>query len=401
MKVVVIGGGASGIIASLKASENADVTLIEGNNKIGKKILITGNGKCNFWNNSICINKYNSNNINFLENILTRKDKVYNYLTNILGITPFEKNGYIYPYSKTASSIVETLDRELKKRNVAILYGLKVTKIEIEDSSKIKLYLSDDTTIKADKIIIATGSKAASKTGSDGSGYDLLKELGVDIIPVSPSLVPLKISDSEKSLWGGVRCDVKLTVTKDNIPIKEELGEIQLTDYGISGIVTFNISSIVSKYLLEHNNFNVSIDFLKEVKDVAQFLEEKNTSMKASSLEELLETIFNYKLLQALLRRANLKKEASLKNLKQDEKERLIAAIKTFEITVTDTEDYEKAQVCRGGVSLNEIDNSFSLKKYKNIKVIGEVLDVDGDCGGYNLAFAFISGYIAGDEIND
>lgn len=401
MKVVVIGGGASGIIASLKASENADVTLIEGNNKIGKKILITGNGKCNFWNNSICINKYNSNNINFLENILTRKDKVYNYLTNILGITPFEKNGYIYPYSKTASSIVETLDRELKKRNVDILYGLKVTKIEIEDSSKIKLYLSDDTTIKADKIIIATGSKAASKTGSDGSGYDLLKELGVDIIPVSPSLVPLKISDSEKSLWGGVRCDVKLTVSKDNIPIKEELGEIQLTDYGISGIVTFNISSIVSKYLLEHNNFNVSIDFLKEVKDVAQFLEEKNTSMKASSLEELLETIFNYKLLQALLRRANLKKDDSLKNLKQDEKERLIAAIKNFEITVTGTEDYEKAQVCRGGVSLNEIDNSFSLKKYKNIKVIGEVLDVDGDCGGYNLAFAFISGYIAGDEIND
>lgn len=401
MKVVVIGGGASGTIASLKASEHADVTLIEGNNKIGKKILITGNGKCNFWNKSIYINKYNSNNISFLENILTRKDEVYNYLTNTLGITPIDKNGYIYPYSKTASSITETLDRELKKRNIDILYGLKVTKIEIEDNSKIKLHLSDNTTMKADKIIIATGSKAASKTGSDGSGYNLLKALGVDIIPVSPSLVPLKISDNEKSLWGGVRCDVKLTVSKDNIPIKEELGEIQLTDYGISGIVTFNISSVVSKYLLEHNNFNVSIDFLKEIKDVAKFLEEKNTGMEASSLEELLETIFNYKLLQALLRRAGLKKEDSWKNLKQDDKERLIAAIKNFEITVTDTEDYEKAQVCRGGVSLSEIDNSFSLKKYKNIKVIGEVLDVDGDCGGYNLAFAFISGYIAGDEIND
>lgn len=401
MKVVVIGGGASGTIASLKASEHADVTLIEGNNKIGKKILITGNGKCNFWNKSIYINKYNSNNISFLENILAKKDEVYSYLTGTLGITPIEKNGYIYPYSKTASSIIETLNRELKKRNVDILYGLKVTKIEIEDSSKIKLHLSDNTTMKPDKIIIATGSKAASKTGSDGSGYNLLKALGVDIIPVSPSLVPLKISGNEKSLWGGVRCDVKLTVTKDNILIKEELGEIQLTDYGISGIVTFNISSVVSKYLLEHNNFNVSIDFLKEIKDVAKFLEEKNTGMEASSLEELLETIFNYKLLQALLRRAGLKKEDSWKNLKQDDKERLIAAIKNFEITVTDTEDYEKAQVCRGGVSLSEIDNSFSLKKYKNIKVIGEVLDVDGDCGGYNLAFAFISGYIAGDEIND
>lgn len=401
MKVVVIGGGASGTIASLKASEHADVTLIEGNNKIGKKILITGNGKCNFWNKSIYINKYNSNNISFLENILAKKDEVYSYLTGTLGITPIEKNGYIYPYSKTASSIIETLNRELKKRNVDILYGLKVTKIEIEDSSKIKLYLSDDTTIKADKIIIATGSKAASKTGSDGSGYNLLKALGVDIIPVSPSLVPLKISDNEKSLWGGVRCDVKLTVSKDNIPIKEELGEIQLTDYGISGIVTFNISSVVSKFLLEHNNFNVSIDFLKEIKDVAKFLEEKNTSMSASTLEELLETIFNYKLLQALLRRANLKKEENWKDLNQGDKERLIDTIKKFEIAVIDTEDYEKAQVCRGGVSLAEIDNSFSLKKYKNIKVIGEVLDVDGDCGGYNLAFAFISGYIAGDEIND
>lgn len=400
MKVVVIGGGASGILAALKASEHADVTLIERNNKIAKKILITGNGKCNFWNKEIDTSKYNSSNIEVLEGILQRKDEVYKYLTENLGITPIEKNGYIYPYSKTASSIEETFNRELKKKNISILYDLKVTDLKTNDPD-VQVYLSDNTHIKADKVIIATGSKAASKTGSDGSGYDLLSSLGESIVTISPALVPLKISDEEKNIWGGIRTDVKLTIKDNTKIIKEEFGEIQLTDYGISGIVTFNISSVISKGILNNKKLDVIIDFLPKIDNLSDFLENKNKLMQASSLEELLETLFNYKLMSALLKRANLNKNLKWNNLSKEEKEYLIDAIKYFKINVIATEDYEKAQVCRGGLSLQEVDDKMSLRSNNNIKVVGELLDVDGICGGYNLAFAFITGYIAGDEIND
>lgn len=400
MKVVVIGGGASGILAALKASEHADVTLIERNNKIGKKILITGNGKCNFWNKEIDTSKYNSSNIEVLEGILQRKDEVYKYLTENLGITPIEKNGYIYPYSKTASSIEETFTRELKKKNISILYDLKVTDLKTNDPD-VQVYLSDNTIINADKVIIATGSKSASKTGSDGSGYDLLSSLGESIVTISPALVPLKISDEEKNIWGGIRTDVKLTIKDNTKIIKEEFGEIQLTDYGISGIVTFNISSVISKGILNNKKLDVIIDFLPKIDNLSDFLENKNKLMQASSLEELLETLFNYKLMSALLKRANLNKNLKWNNLFKEEKEYLIDAIKCFKINVIATEDYEKAQVCRGGLSLQEVDDKMSLRSNNNIKVVGELLDVDGICGGYNLAFAFITGYIAGDEIND
>lgn len=400
MKVVVIGGGASGILAALKASEHADVTLIERNNKIGKKILITGNGKCNFWNKEIDTSKYNSSNIEVLEGILQRKDEVYKYLTENLGITPIEKNGYIYPYSKTASSIEETFTRELKKKNISILYDLRVTDLKTNESD-VQVYLSDNTHIKADKVIIATGSKAASKTGSDGSGYDLLSSLGESIVTISPALVPLKISDEEKNFWSGIRTDVKLTIKDNTKIVKEEFGEIQLTDYGISGIVTFNISSVISKGILNNEKLDVIIDFLPKIDNLSDFLENKNKLMQASSLDELLETLFNYKLMSALLKRANLNKSLKWNNLSREEKGYLINAIKCFKINVIATEDYEKAQVCRGGLSLQEVDDKMSLRSNNNIKVVGELLDVDGICGGYNLAFAFITGYIAGDEIND
>ncbi len=400
MKVVVIGGGASGLIAAIKASEYADVTIIDGNNKLGKKILITGNGRCNFWNESINISKYNKEASSFLKEILKSKDEVYDFLTKKIGITPISKDGYIYPYSKTASSVLSSLMNEVKKNNINILYDLKVTNVRIEESY-ITLVLSDNTTLRADKIIVATGSKAASKTGSDGSGYEILKNLGIKIDEVTPSLVPLFISDDVKHLWSGVRANARVSFYEGSSLIKDEIGEIQLTENGISGIVTFNISGLVSSYLSSNKDFSVIIDFLPEIDDVRSFLDSKGEQMNSNNLEELFETIFNYKLLSGILRRANLKKDDSWNNLNDNEKNILIDAIKRFKVNVVGTDSFDKAQVCHGGVSLDEIDYTFSLKKYNNIKVIGEILNVDGDCGGYNLAFAFISGYIGGSSIHD
>lgn len=400
MKVVVIGGGASGLIAAIKASEYADVTIIDGNNKLGKKILITGNGRCNFWNESINISKYNKEASSFLNEILKSKDEVYDFLIKKLGITPISKDGYIYPYSKTAASVLSSLMNEVKKRNINILYDLKVTSIKIEESY-ITLTLSDNTTLRVDKVIVATGSKAASKTGSDGSGYELLKNLGIKIDEVTPSLVPLFIRDDVKHFWSGVRANARVSFYEGSSLVKEEIGEIQLTENGISGIVTFNISGLASSYLSSNKDFSVIIDFLPEVDDARSFLDNKSEEMNSNNLEELFETIFNYKLLSGILRRANLKKDDSWNNLNDNEKNILIDAIKRFKVNVVGTDSFDKAQICHGGVSLDEIDYTFSLKKYNNIKVVGEILNVDGDCGGYNLAFAFISGYIGGSSIHD
>ena len=400
MKVIVIGGGASGIIAAIKASEVSDVTIIEGNSKIGKKILVTGNGRSNFWNESISERNYNEESHEFLKDILPIKNEVYNFLTNSLGITPTNKNGYIYPRSKTASSITTVLEKRLKRNNIEIIYNLKVTKIANENNN-IKIELSDNTTMTCDKLIIATGGKAASKTGSDGSGYNLLKELDIEVTPVLPALVPLIINDKTRLDWSGVRTDAKLSVYENNKIIKEELGELQLTNTGISGIVTFNISGLIASLLENKKQFEVYIDFLPEIEDISTFLDEKNKNANPENIEELLETMINYKLLNSLISNCRINKNQKWTELSQEDKKKLISTLKKYKINISSTEDFEKAQVTRGGVCLNEITSNFSLKKYTNIKVIWETLNVDGICGGYNLAFAFISGYIAGSSIND
>lgn len=397
-KVVVIGAGASGIIAALRASKNNEVIIIEGNDKIGKKILITGNGKCNFWNEEINTSKYNTDNINILDNILKSKDTVYNYLTCDLGIYPYNKSGYIYPASQIATSINETFKRDLDKNNVQILYNLKVVEI-IPNQSNIELTLSDNTKIIADKVIIATGSKAAPKTGSDGSGYELLSKLGLEINKVRPALVPLISNDKFVSEWANIRTNVKLKVKGDDKIIKEEVGEIQLTEYGISGIVTFNISSIISKSLINNKSANILIDFFPFSDNLLDTINNKNELMGNPSIESLLETMFHYKLIHIFLKLANIDKNSKWDSVK--DKTILINIIKNFNLNIIGTKDYDQAQVCRGGLSLNEINENFKLKKYNNISVVGELLDVDGICGGYNLAFAFISGYLAGEHIDD
>lgn len=400
MKVIVIGGGASGIIAAIKASEVSDVTIIEGNSKIGKKILVTGSGRSNFWNESISEKNYNEESHELLKEILPIKDEVFNFLTNSLGITPTNKNGYLYPRSKTASSITTVLEKRIKRNNIEVIYNLKVTKITTENNN-IKIELSDNTTMTCDKLIIATGGKAASKTGSDGSGYNLLKELDIEVTPVLPALVPLIINDKTRLDWSGVRTDAKLSVYENNKIIKEELGELQLTNTGISGIVTFNISGLIASLLENKKQFEVYIDFLPEIEDISTFLDEKNKNANPENIEELLETMINYKLLNSLISNCRINKNQKWTELSQEDKKKLISTLKKYKINISSTEDFEKAQVTRGGVCLNEITSNFSLKKYPNIKVIGEILNIDGICGGYNLAFAFISGYIAGSSIND
>lgn len=397
-KIIIIGAGPSGIIAALQAVKKHEVILLERNEQCGKKILLTGNGKCNYWNEKIDVTKYQTDDVNILEKILdkTNQENVFEYLESI-GIYPRVKNGYYYPYSNQASSIRKILLSELKRQKIEIITDFKVENIYYENK-KFLITSNHGKVLQADKIILATGSKATPKTGSDGSGYILASKLGHTVNTVTPALSPLIAKENFLKDWNGVRAEVKISLYINDKKIKEETGEIQLTNYGISGICTFNISGIVSKNLKLNNDVYVKINFFPYFNsDFYNFLEIRNKKMKDHTIEELLESIINYKLMFVLLKKANINKSDKWDDLSKKEKMKLCNTIEAFKLKIYDTADFDKAQVCTGGISLKEINsNTMESKIVPNLFLVGELLDVDGNCGGFNLAFAWISGYLAG-----
>ena len=394
-KVVVIGAGASGIIAALRASNNNEVILIDGNSQCGKKLLITGNGKCNFWNEDINIKNYFTDDINKLAKVLEKDSEVLNYLYS-LGIYPKIKNGYYYPLSGLAASIREIFSKEIEKRNIKTIYNTKVLNV-IKNIDKFIIETINEKVI-CDKVIIATGSCAFPKTGSDGFGYDLAKSFGHNINPVLPSLTSLKTNEIVKE-WAGVRTDAKISLYVNDKLIKEENGEIQLIEDGISGICTFNISGLVAKSLYNKKKVFVKINFVPEIANFYKFFDNRNKELPNRTIEELLESILNYKLTNVILKKTKVKKGSYWNNLNEEEKQTLINNINNFELNISNTNSFNQAQVCTGGIPLNEVNENMESIYIKNLYFTGELLDVDGKCGGFNLAFAFITGYIAGDNI--
>lgn len=395
-KVVVIGAGASGIIAALKASERHDVILVDGNASIGKKILLTGNGRCNYWNEDIDIKNYHTDNKLALDNILCKKNEVLLYLKELC-IFPKIKNGYYYPYSNQASSIREIFARAIELSTVEFIPNFKVNNIDKLDN--IFIVSSNDTQIKCDKVIIATGSLAYPKTGTDGLGLIFAESFGHTINPVTPALTKLISRDSLVKSCENVRCDARLTLIIDDQNRESEEGELQITKNGISGIVTYNISSEASRALYNNNNVYVSINFLPRINDFYNWFNELNEAIPNKTLEEMFESLFNYKLMYKILDKADLRPENRWKKLTTQEKIALANAIENYKIRIVDTDSFDNAQVATGGVSLDEIKPTMESEKIKNLYMVGELLDVDGKCGGFNLAFAFISGYIAGENI--
>ena len=300
MKIVVIGAGASGIIASLIASTNNEVTLLDRNDKVGKKILLTGNGRCNYWNSDISIDKYNTDSCEKLTKILECKEKVLTYLTN-LGIYSKVKNGYYYPNSNQASSVQEIFSKAVEK-NVNVVYNCKVEDVAVENGHFIIKSNLDD--IICDKVIIACGSKSSPKTGTDGSIFNILDKYHT-VNTVLPSLVPLKANANFLKDWNNQRVDGRVSLYIDNNFIKEEIGEIQLTDYGISGIPTFNISGLASKGLSNNKKVEVKINFLPDV-DVKELIESRNNKLLNHTIEELLESVLPYQLVFTLLKISNI-----------------------------------------------------------------------------------------------
>lgn len=406
-KVIVVGGGASGLVAAIVASRNHnEVTILERNDSLGKKILITGNGKCNYWNKDQCLEHYHSSNEEFIEHIINQENqkKVLDFFEKI-GIVPKLKNGYYYPYSNQAVSVKAALINEIESLNIKVVLNSYVEKLE-NINNEFNVYVGGEIYV-SDAVILATGSKAASKTGSDGNGYNILKRLGHSIKPVLPSLTQLYGNKSYYKNWNGIRLDAKLDLYENDKLIRTESGELHLTDYGISGICTFNLSGYVAKGLNENKKEYIKINFVpfingSSVDEFIAWLDERNKKLKNRTIDQLFDGFIHYKLVFLFLKIAYIDNNLHWDNLDFNKKREFATLFIEYKFDIVKTSDFDRAQVCSGGVPLNEINpKTMESLKLKKLYITGEILDVDGDCGGYNLGFAWISGMLAGEHVGD
>ena len=400
MKIAVIGGGPSGFAAAIKAAaKNEDITIIEKNSKVLKKLAITGNGKCNYFNEVQDISKYHSSSKN-LEVLIntTNIDKVKDFWDN-LGIIPYIKNGYYYPFTNNSNSIITSLIAKAKNLGIKIIEDTIVEDIiKIDDKFLIK---GNNYNEYFDKVIIATGSLAYPKCGGTTIGYDIAKKMDHKIIKVNPSLVQLISNMGIEKYWNGIRCQVKVThIESDNI-LKEEYGEIQLTDYGISGICVFNISRDISIGLSNNKKEHVIINFIPWYSGLnfQEYLDKRSEKLKITNIINLCEAFINYKLLNAILIKLKIKQDTNWQDLSEKQKKVFCQNLLHFEVPIIATKGFDTAQVCSGGINLEELDlNTLESKHVPNLYFCGEVLDLDGDCGGYNITIAILTGIIAGES---
>lgn len=395
MDVLVIGGGASGLVSAIISRENNNnVTILEQNEKLGKKLLMTGNGRCNFWNKDQDITKYHSSDLDSFQIIYAKKkDEVLKFFDD-LGIIYKNINGYYYPFTLQAQTLVDALVKKIEFLKINVKLQEEVIDIKKENNKFI--VITKDNVYYADKVIIATGSLAQSST----KGYDLLKKLGHTIKPIVPSLVPLEGVPSYYKIWQGVRSEVNLKLYEDNMLIKEEKGEIQLTNYGVSGICIFNLSGLVTEGLTKNKTEEIKIDFApwfkKSKQEFLKYLENRCQENDFYSLRDILEEFLNKKIVNVIYHILKLNNDVAWSMVNQ---EKLVELIKEFPFKVKKSADFSKAQVCRGGIFLSEINpNTMESRLVKNLFLTGELLDVDGDCGGYNLGFAWMSALIAGEN---
>ena len=400
MKIGIIGAGASGMFAAITAAkQGAEVTLIEKKDRIGKKILATGNGKCNFTNKSMKQVDFKSQHANIFNDYISQFDKneVISFFQSN-GMLTKEKNGYYYPRSEQASTVLDLLRLQLKTYKVSVLtekYPISIQK----KKKQFEIILNSNEKLFFDRIILACGSFAGEKKQDNYNGYTYAKNFGHTIVPVVPALVQVRAKGKDFKSIAGVRCDANIKLYIDNCLSAEEFGELQLTDYGISGIPVFQLSRYVSYGIYEKKLVTAAIDFLPEynIEEWHSFVETKwKNSSKNITVEEFFQGFLNKKLNMMFLKNAGIKAETPLNQLKYSKIQQAIETMKFWKIEIEGTTPFENAQVCAGGISMDEITLQMESKLIPGLFFTGELLDVDGRCGGYNLQWAWTSGYLAG-----
>ena len=397
MKVIVIGGGPAGMIAAIKAKEKAEVTIIEKNNRLGRKLSITGKGRCNITS-SVPINEfmdYITANNKFLFssfNNFNNKD-----ILELLDIKVKEERGHrIFPVSDKAEDVVEALKRKLK--GVNILYDTSCKELIIENGKVVGVE-TDKGKLFADKVILATGGKSYPMTGSTGDGYKMAEKIGHTIIDLKPSLVGLIASNNDlqmcQDLQGLNLRNVAIKVINDSKTIYEDFGEMLFTHYGVSGPIILSSSSKLAHSGMKDTK--IIIDFKPALTEeklderiLRDFSEAKNKDFK-NSLDQLLPQ----KLIPIIVKKMGINKKVN--EIKKEERKKLVKLLKEFEVEVVDFRPIDEAIVTAGGISTKEINpKTMESKIIKDLYFAGEIIDVDAYTGGFNLQIAYSTGYTAG-----
>ena len=398
MKVGIIGGGASGMMSAILLNrEGFDVTILEKNSTLGKKILMTGNGRCNYFNQDIGVDKYYTSDYEFLKTIVNEENilKVKEFL-NSLGLVPRIKNGYYYPMSNTATSVLNAFLTEIERLKIKTILDSEINNIKRKEN-KYQIMVNGKKML-FDKIIISIGSKAGLK---ENNNYELLNSLGIKMTPILPALCPLVLNGDFFNKWSGIRAEARVSIYENDKFLKSDLGEVQLTDYGISGICVMNLSSLASKALYQKQKVKAHLNFLPNIEkeNIDKWLTLRDNTLYQRTVIELLESIIPYKLLYILVSKAGIKSNCHYKSLTKKEKDDLINNLSDLTLEIRETKEIFKGQVVTGGIPINRVKTTLEDKEYAGLYYTGEILDVDGICGGFNLGFAWLSSIVVSEDI--
>lgn len=398
---MVIGGGAAGMTAAIFAARGgAQVTVLEQLPKVGRKILATGNGRCNFTNMNMDIGKYHGSNVKFAYGVLGR----YGYMDTIrffedLGLHWIEEDGRVYPASLQASSVLDVLRYEMDYLGIDEVCGVSVEEI-IFQSNGFTIKLKDGNKVFGDKVILATGGKANPGLGSIGKGYGLVKSLGHKITDTFPSLVQIKLDSPYLKGIAGIRHTGRAYIEMAGKTLREDFGEVQFTDYGVSGIPALQLSRIVGEYLKPGESLMFCLDMFPRINkdELFQLLIERNNLRPEKPLHISFIGLINKRLINALLKEGEINDvNMPCRNVTTEQLDRLAGILKKWSFNITGSKSWSEAQVTAGGISVLDINpRTMESKLVPGLYFAGEVMDIDGDCGGYNLHWAWSTGRIAG-----
>ena len=457
--VAVIGGGAAGMMAAIEAARaGAIVTLIEKNPQLGKKLATTGNGRCNYTNLDMgdrIGGKFRGFHPEFAEATLDvlPPEAVLDWFRAI-GVEPRFRGSYVYPNSDQASAVVDALREELHRLSVKVHYNAEVKSVQrIDTDAGYFMIQCTDAVVKADRVILAAGSKAAPKTGSNGDGYFIARKLGHTIVPYVPALCGIRCAGDAFRALAGIRTEASLELVVDGHSVVREAGELQLVDYGISGIPVFQLSRYAAYALQEGKKAAVYINFLpgfteagavrdsdrnvavrnskrasstsgistievsaaknaqnaraevsccaakaEDPKDLAvQLYRQRQQRLAGRKMESFFTGLLHQKLGQLLLRMASVRPELPVAELSEKQLRSLASLSVRFKAECVEMNGFLQAQVVAGGVDTTEVDpGTMASRLVPGLYFAGEVLDIDGICGGYNLQWAWASGFVAG-----
>jgi len=396
MIVGIIGGGASGMAAALAAAKRPDtqVILMERQARLGRKLLATGNGRCNLTNLHTEARRYHGQDSSFVCDALENfpVGSTLQWFEGLGLLTVAEPSGKVYPYSDQANSVVDVLRLALQKENIQVLTGYEVTKVRrCGDGFEVS---DGEQALRCDKLIIACGGLAGTKLGGSLSGYKLLKKFGHSATALRPSLVQLKTSWPGITALKGVRANCHARIFRDDTLFAESTGEIQFTEYGLSGPVIFEISRDVCQ---GEGHWVCRLDLLPQCSEdkLCSLLCQKQAS--GLNADELLTGILHNRLGRVVTKEAGIRADTPICQLTADNLRSVCRIVKDFPVSLSEPLGMDSAQVTAGGVRTGEFDpKTMESRLVPGLYACGEVLDIDGDCGGFNLQWAWSSGYLAG-----